>query len=90
MSAKYSPLVGSWWIYRDDGDPIDGEVMSFVDGGCDEEPHWVPWCEDVDEPTLFVAERFDTFVGRWHYRHWNHRRVERWFPHPPAPQETTP
>jgi hypothetical protein len=56
-----SPLVGRWWLWREDGNLLQGEY-SLGDAGDGPEPDWV-YTEDVDphwidEPVTLLAERF--------------------------------
>lgn len=51
-----SPLTDTWWCWREDGNPIDGDVMLMCNAGDGDDPEWPPWA--TESPGRYIAERF--------------------------------
>lgn len=56
--ADRDDFDGAWIIYRDDGNPVDGDLINWYRAGTGAEPEW----DQVDsydhlDPTQYIAVR---------------------------------
>lgn len=62
-----NPLIGTWWLWRLDGEPF-GENWTVAHAGTDDDPEWEWADEDWEngwyaEPVMWVAARFEPVDG---------------------------